>query len=450
MMTDLRTRAKNFYNALDFNRPINFGLDDLIANGLDQSFYVENLHYDQDKDPIQELADQIDFAESAGSYLFTGNRGSGKTTELLRLATLLKELDCEVFYADMAEYLTLTQRIEVSDFLISMLGALSEKIAERFGGNPGRSGFFERVWALLQSEVSFTEVKLPAGPVEFKAALTQNPTFKEELQKKTRGIVERLVREARDFALEAVYYVRHQRVHPDRKVVLLVDSIERLRGVGDSANVREVFKSAETLFAAHADKLRFTALSIVYTVPPYLSALAGALGALYAGGRVYTLPSVHIYECCPEPGADPVASVAGLAKMREIVGKRYADWPEFLTEAQLARLAQHSGGDLRDYFRMLRLIVTRAPRLARLPVPESSIADAEDAVRNDMLPIAADDREWLARIRATHKPELPNLDALPDFARLQEGKYLLHYRNGEDWYDVHPLLHDEVKADGSR
>ena len=46
MMTDLRARAKNFYNAPDFNRPINFGLDDLIANGLDQSFYVENLHYD--------------------------------------------------------------------------------------------------------------------------------------------------------------------------------------------------------------------------------------------------------------------------------------------------------------------------------------------------------------------------------------------------------------------
>lgn len=449
MMTDLRARAKHFYNALDFNRPINFGLEELVKGGLDQSFYVENLRYDIDRDPVQELADQIDFAESAGSYLFTGNRGSGKTTELLRLATLLKELDCEVFYADMAEYLTLTQRIEVGDFLISMLGAFSEKIEERFGGNPGKSGFFERVWSLLQSEVSFTEVKLPAGPIEFKAALTQNPTFKEELQKKTRGIVERLVREARAFALEAVNYVRQQRVHPDRKVVLIVDSIERLRGVGDSADVREVFKSAETLFAAHADKLRFTALSVVYTVPPYLSALAGALGALYAGGRVYTLPSIHIYECCPEPGADPVASAQGLAKMREIVGKRYTDWPEFLTEAQLARLAQHSGGDLRDYFRMLRLIVTRAPRLTQLPVPDSLLAEAENAVRNDMLPIAEDDRGWLARIRATHRPELPNLDALPDFARLQEGKYLLHYRDGEDWYDVHPLLHHEVKAGGS-
>ena len=84
-----------------------------------------------------------------------------------------------------------------------------------------------------------------------------------------------------------------------------------------------------------------------------------------------------------------------------------------------------------------------------MPVPDALITDAEDAVRNDMLPIANDDRDWLRRIIQSHKPELPSLDALPDFARLQEGKYLLHYRNGEDWYDVHPLLRAEVTSGGN-
>jgi hypothetical protein len=67
-----------------------------------------------------------------------------------------------------------------------------------------------------------------------------------------------------------------------------------------------------------------------------------------------------------------------------------------------------------------------------------------------MLPIADNDRAWLRKIMASHKAELPSLDALPDFARLQEGKYLLHYRNGEDWYDVHPLLRLEVKNSGNQ
>jgi hypothetical protein len=135
--------------------------------------------------------------------------------------------------------------------------------------------------------------------------------------------------------------------------------------------------------------------------------------------------------------------------MREIVEKRFPQWRDFFTEAQLARLAQHSGGDLRDCLRMLRLAVTRVLQPGQLPVSDALITDAEDAVRGDMLPIADNDRAWLRKITASHKPELPSLDELPDFARLQEGKYLLHYRNGEDWYDVHPLLRSEVSAGGN-
>jgi hypothetical protein len=304
-MSELRARARILYNALNFDTPVNFGQEELFPNGLGEDKYVDSLHGPAARDPVQELANQIDLSDSAGAYLFTGNRGTGKTTELLRLATILREYDCEVFYADMADYLTLTQRVEVSDFLISVLGAFSEKIGIRFTDDPGKPSFFERIRSFLNSNVQFTEVKIPAGWIEFKAALQQNPTFKEQLQERTRGVIEQLVKQARDFVIEAVQYVRGQRANPDLKIVLIIDSVERLRGVGNTEDIREIFKSAETLFSSHADKLRFTALTVVYTVPPYLSALAGALGSVYAGGRIYALPSVHIYERYPEPGDEP-------------------------------------------------------------------------------------------------------------------------------------------------
>ena len=93
---------------------------------------------------------------------------------------------------------------------------------------------------------------------------------------------------------------------------------------------------------------------------------------------------------------------------------------------------------------MLRLAITRSPMRDALALSDAVLRDTEDAVRSDMLPIAADDRAWLARIMASHKPELPSLDELPGFARLQQGKYILQYRNGDDWFDVHPLLRREV------
>lgn len=448
-MNNIRDRAKQFYNQLDFDKPIGFGGVELFKGSLSEEYYVASIHGLGDRDPVQELADQIDFADSAGAYLFTGNRGTGKTTELLRLGRILQSNGCEVFYADMTDYLNMSQSIEVSDFLISLMGAFSEKVAERFGEDPGKPGFFERVWNFLKTtEVSFPEIKLPAGPVEFKVALHENPTFRQALQKGVRGYVEQLFKQAREFALETVNRIRSKRGDENLKVVFIVDSVERLRGVGDNDDVREVFKSAETLFSAHADKLRFTGLSVVYTVPPYLQALAGALGASYAGGRIYALPSVHIYQGKPKDGEPAIPYKDGLDKLVSIIDKRYPQWRDFFKEGQLSRLAQNSGGDLRDFFRMLRLAVTRAHRVDALPFADAVISDAEDAVRGDMLPIAKDDAQWLARVSKSHKAELDSLGDLTDFARLQQGKYLLHYRNGEDWYDVHPLLRKEVQASG--
>ena len=61
-----------------------------------------------------------------------------------------------------------------------------------------------------------------------------------------------------------------------------------------------------------------------------------------------------------------------------------------------------------------------------------------------MLPLADDDRDWLCRIEHEHGAALPSLDELPGFARLQQGKYILQYRNGEDWFSVHPLRREEL------
>jgi hypothetical protein len=126
-----------------------------------------------------------------------------------------------------------------------------------------------------------------------------------------------------------------------------------------------------------------------------------------------------------------------------IVERRYPGYEEFFSRAQLRRLALSSGGDLRDFFRMARLAITHSTR-AGLPLPDGVIEHAEDGVRSDMLPIALVDREWLRKIAHSHEPELPYLDKLPEHARLQQGRYILQYRNGEDWYPVDPLPREDL------
>jgi hypothetical protein len=71
---------------------------------------------------------------------------------------------------------------------------------------------------------------------------------------------------------------------------------------------------------------------------------------------------------------------------------------------------------------------------------------AENAARNEMLPIPADHLGWLKRITLTHAPCLDKDSNLPTLAHFLDNRLVLNYRNGSDWYDVHPLLREVVDA----
>jgi hypothetical protein len=47
---------------------------------------------------------------------------------------------------------------------------------------------------------------------------------------------------------------------------------------------------------------------------------------------------------------------------------------------------------------------------------------------------------------ATHEHGLPSLAELGTLARLLDGKLIFQYRNGDNWYEVHPLLWPQLDA----
>jgi energy-coupling factor transporter ATP-binding protein EcfA2 len=432
-----------FRKALD-DRPLD------SANPVDEQLYVNDLHLQQDGiDPIRLLADQMECdreftAKTGASYLFTGQRGTGKTTELLRLKRLLTEKrGAQVFYLDIAEYLNLTTKVDIPDFLISVIGGFSEKVkaSPLIDADPAYSGYWERIGHFLKSEIKLEgiEATVPTGAgveIGLAAALRTDPSFKEELQKKTRGHVARMVADARAFVRDAVALIRKKTRRPDEQVVLIVDSFERIRGVGQSSE--EVFASVHDLFSGQADNLKFPGLQIVYTIPPYLLAMAASLAAYYDGGAVYALSSVHLFE-----SRSRTVSPAGRQQMTDIVGRRYLAWRNIIEEPLLERLAISSGGDIRDYFRMIQMCLMRAMQKDNTVSP--ALLDTTEAMlRRDMLPIAEEDLKWLKKIAATNDACLPSNSKLSTLARFFDGKLVLNYRNGEDWYDVHPLIRENV------
>ena len=55
------------------------------------------------------------------------------------------------------------------------------------------------------------------------------------------------------------------------------------------------------------------------------------------------------------------------------------------------------------------------------------------------------DMQWLKEIAESKTPKLKNIKNLPQLARFFETCLILNYRNGDDWYDVHPLIRELVR-----
>ncbi len=385
------------------------------------------------EDPIKDIAINIGFSESTSVNLLTGPRGSGKSTELTRLSHNLTLDDCEVFHCDMSQYMNLTTAVDVTDFLISVMAAFSTAVEERYGEDFSERSYTERLSDFINQEVKIDSASFKSNVGTIKTSLKYDPSFKVQLQQSLKGHVGHIVKQAHEYAGAVVAFIRQRNNNPHKKVVLLVDSVEQIRGVGSDAEI--VYESVENLFAAHADHLRFPTLHIVYTIPPYISALAPGVARVLGGNAVQTLPSIHVRT------QDNKDDENGLKIMQDILRRRCNELDEILTADQIKQLAQLSGGDLRNFFRFVRQCLVKAASSSGfdLPLHDALLEQAVNQFRREML-IPEDDMVWLRKIDESSNHKLTNKEALAQFARFLDAGLVLNYRNGDDWYGVNPLL----------
>lgn len=388
-------------------------------------------------DPVELLARGIEWTPGKSVQLLSGFRGTGKSTELRRLRKRLRDGGFLVVLLDIEDYVNLSTPVDVSDFLMALAGAFGEALRDPtlLGDDPGREDYWERLVSFLaRTEVEISEISGEPGGVGLKATLKSDPSFKQRLQKRMAGHLGALVRHVHGYMTECVRALKEKH-GPERDVVLLVDSVEHIRGT--SANAQEVHQSVEVLFAGHADKLHLPSLHVIYTVPPYLKVRYPNLGALYAPGGIQLLPAVKVKTSEGEtfqPGLDALAQIV---EQRGDCG-RLLGGREVLDE-----LSSASGGHLRD---LLRIIAEVARRARQLPVREETVRAALNQIRNEFLPIADDDAVWLHEVARTRRASLDNAERLPDLARFLDTHLVLCYHNGREWYDVHPLIAGDIEA----
>lgn len=368
--------------------------------------------------------------------LFTGFSGTGKTTELRRLEgrlTAARDLPTHVVYVDFEEYHDLHTPIAITDVLRVLAYCLDREATTAEGGDPEKKpGYLRRLFDfMVQTDVKLKDFGVDLHGAKLMLELRNTPGFRQRAQAALEGRFQQFAEEAKASMSESIVRLRQARGAYAERIVVLADSLEKLRAVANEGR-RALEESLEMVFVNHADHLRLPCHA-VYTFPLSLRYRRADIGAGY-DGEPLVLPMVKV----AEPGGAPYE--AGIQKLTELVARRLDVARVFGADTgkTLTPLLSASGGYPRDLLRMIRSLLTESRAFPIRPEDTARIIGrlAEDYSRT----LFATDLDMVSKVAETHALPRGGDDDLVAFARLLDRYLVLAYRNGTEWYDLHPMI----------
>jgi hypothetical protein len=426
-------KLKTYYNALHVQTPVDY------SDENERKKYVEGLH--GDKDVVTALFRAIDFQDGQGVFLFSGQRGSGKSTELKRLKFRIETEvlpKAKVYYLDMTDWLNPNRPLELGSFVVSVVAAWSDQL----GTLHTQQSPAGRFWHFLsQTKVNIDHLKIEAGTPNIKAALQlslqTDDSFLSEIATAIKGHRTTFIAQAKQLISEIVADICPN----GEKCILLIDSLEKVSGVGDSAEA--VLSSVLSLFSQNSDALQLPRVHAVYSIAPYVMEHNKNLPSILGGATYVQLPSVHVFQRDSNT-PDPV----GIDRVVDLITRRCPDWKEFIKESDLRQLITDAGGDLRDLMRALQncfiSLTEETPQ-----VSSSALEFARSQIRPTVV-IPIEHMVWMDRINQTHRPEVSATESALVLEKYLNTKHILAYLNGQTWYGIHPLIREQVREQVKR
>ena len=357
--------------------------------------------------------------------LFSGHRGSGKSTELLRLKKELERRDFFTVYIDVEELLDLVE-VDYLDVLLSIAKQteqvlresdiplsndllqdleqwFSEKIISEDQGTDFSGSLHTQ--AKAGSSIPFFASLMARLTAEIKTASSRRTTIRQVLERELADFIDRL---------NALLINARDRVRQTgcKDIVLIIDGLEKIH----YHMFADGYSSHAHLFVLHAEQLKAPQCHIIYTMPISLAFNAN-LGNDF--DDIQILPMVK-------------TNPDGIACLHEVIARRVDIDKTFAKAEFVDRLAELSGGVIRDLMRLVRLATdTDEEKIGEAEIDyarETLIREYDRLLRDDEL----EKLHWVKNHRRVTGDEA--------FARLLNLRLVLEYQNGERWAAPHPAV----------
>jgi energy-coupling factor transporter ATP-binding protein EcfA2 len=377
-------------------------------------------------------------------FLFTGHIGSGKSSELLHLVSVLKdETNFFPIYVDIRDYVNF-ESVTFDEILL----AIAVEIADVFQKDLNiklRNSYFEEKFAgvksifLTKRKISKIEVDLFGLAKTEIQEIKQNDEARRKLQDAISSDNKSLLEELNLFITKANLELKKSE-SAYNEIVIIADSLEKIQKFEQSA---QGLPSQRELFIERYTKLTGIDTHIIYTVPLALYRSDQGPKLLHYYGDVVVLPMVKIFH----RGDFNKPYEEGCKAFTEILEKRLGEIPlnEAFDEDALELIIKYSGGNLRN---LMLFIQEAVITVDDLPIKIQT-------VRKSIQPTV---RSYASSIRETFWEKLVKLEKNPnqqidtddsDFWVMLENLTVMEYSNGDDseniddsWYAVNPVVRE--------
>jgi hypothetical protein len=390
-------------------------------------------HLVRGADWVADLARAFELSKDPVRMLFTGLPGSGKSTELRRLAKRLEDakranLMTVVIAAE--EVFDLSSTIDVPDILFAILDGVERELLSREGKDSRQAmseGVLGRIWRyLMRTDVEIGRGELSVADVgKLVIELKTRPTLRARVRAAVVNHLTQILEET-TAELNAMIGRAKQLASGYAGIIVIFDSLERLRGL--TSNWVEVLDSAERVFAAGAPYLKLP-VHALYTVPT-------AMVARRRFETVRFMPMIKLRNrdgSVFQPGIDAAYAIithrVPEAALRELLGDQL--------EVRIRTLIEWSGGYPRELIRLVQSMIA----IERWPLSDRAFARVLNEVGDQyrkLIPASA--FPWLAQV-ATEKYFTLETDEQRSIAdQMLLNNIVLRYLNDEDWFELHPAV----------
>jgi AAA+ ATPase superfamily predicted ATPase len=409
---DVAKTLEDAYNALEF-KP--------TTDGFFTNYYVERKEVQ-----INELATQITYLRRSAKILFSGHRGSGKTTELHNVAEKLENKGFFVVFVAATDNLHLGDVHYADIFLVMVKNTYQKVLQSSIELNKSTRDDLESILRKLTAgSLSRSKDKIVAYMDEI-FNIKGHLSFDVQVREQHRKIINESISNGQlikifNEIVSSVVSTTH------KKMIIIMDDLEKV------TNYDKILELLDK-YHAYIDNLD---CSIVLTIPPSLMT-DPAFSQLSRAYNRYFLPLFQVRDKYGNENTEQIRL------MQEIIKKRIAD---NLIHSEVIRLAAlRSGGLITDFIRMLAgcCVKSLSRNLSRVDIETlkesfNEIVDDFDLTVKDM---------HHDKLKNTYNFKTATEDKL-----LAELLYLLAILEYKEikihrWYDIHPAVEVVLKNRG--